>query len=174
MRGQSDKDTNKLFIQLYDTHKGPLRGYLRSMGIIEESLDDIIQEAFLRLYDRMGQPDHPIERANLERYLYIIARNIAYDRHRHDKRISHLKAEFDDSLLQTVPDKTPSPEEIYEEKELLEMLKKAVEKLPEKLAEAVKGLLEGKTFEVVARDAGIQVPALKYRLRKAKELLQDG
>jgi RNA polymerase sigma-70 factor (ECF subfamily) len=170
MLGKSEKD--KLFIWLYDTYQERLRGYLRSMGVTH-NLDDIIQETFLRLYDRMHKPGCSIEHDNLESYLYTIARNLIYDNHRKDKRVSHITVEANDTLLQGIADKDPLPEDIYEEKELLEALKKAIEKLPEKIAEAVKGLLEGKTFEIVAREIGIQVPALKYRLRKAKELLHD-
>lgn len=165
-------DKDKLFTWLYDTHKEGLRRYLRTLGVLE-NLDDIVQEAYMRLYDRMGSFNRPIEREKLVPYLYTIARNIVYDKHRHNKRTSHIKIEPDDTLLQNIPDKASSPEEIYEEKELLEDFKQAIEKLPEKIAEAVKGLLDGKTFEIIAHEVGIQVPALKYRLRKAKDLLDD-
>jgi len=160
------------FIWLYDTQKEGLRRYLRTLGVVE-NLDDIIQEAYMRLYHRMDKISRPIEREKLVAYLYTIARHLIYDKHRHDKRFSSREADVDDTLLQSIPDKAPLPDQVYEEKELLEALKKAIEKLPEKIAEAVKGLLEGKSFEIVAHDIGIQVPALKYRLRKAKELLND-
>jgi RNA polymerase sigma factor (sigma-70 family) len=162
-------DRDMFFIWLYDTQKEGLRRYLRSFGVLENS-DDIIQEAYTRLYDRMGSFNKAIDREQLVRYLYTIARNIVYDRHRHDKRTNNIKTEADNTVLQNIPDKAPLPEEVYEEKELLEELKRVVEKLPEKIAEAVKGLLDGKTFEIVAHEVGIQVPALKYRLRKAKDL----
>jgi RNA polymerase sigma factor (sigma-70 family) len=171
MREEYDKDAS--FIRLYDTHRESLRRYLRTLGVVENQ-DDIVQEAYMRLYYRMDSMSQPFESKKLLSYLYTIARNIVYDKHRHDRRFSNLKAEVDDTLLQSIPDKTPLPEKVYEEKELLEDLKQAIEKLPEKLAEALKGLLEGKSFEIVAHDIGIQVPALKYRLRKAKDLLGDG
>ena len=166
------KSEDELFIWLYDTYQERLRGYLRSMGVTH-NLDDIIQETFLRLYDRMHRPGYSIEHDKLESYLYTIARNLIYDNHRKDKRASHIKVEVNDALLQGIADKDPLPEDIYEEKELLEALRKVIESLPEKIRDAVKGLLEGKTFEIVAHEIGIQVPALKYRLRKAKELLHD-
>jgi RNA polymerase sigma-70 factor (ECF subfamily) len=167
-----DKGKDELFIWLYDTYQERLRGYIYSMGVTY-NLDDLVQETFLRLYYHIQKPDFSIENENIEAYLYRIARNLVYDNHRHTKRASRVKVEMDDTLLQGIADKDRLPEEIYEEKELLETLKKAIEKLPEKIAEAVRGLLEGKTFEIVAHDIGIQVPALKYRLRKAKDLLDD-
>lgn len=174
MPEKSDKDKGKdeLFIWLYDTYQERLRGYVYSMGVTH-NLDDIVQETFLRLYYHIHKPNFSLESENIEAYLYTIARNLVYDNHRRNKRASRVKVEVEDTVLQGIADKDRSPEEIYEEKELLEALKKAIEKLPEKIAEAVRGLLEGKTFEIVAHDIGIQVPALKYRLRKAKNLLDD-
>jgi len=164
-------DKDEIFKQLYDTHRERLRRYLRSLGIFE-SIDDIVQEAFLRLYDRMGNSDRPIEREKLVAYLNTVARNLAFDSHRHTSRANLIETGVDDTFFQDIADLAPLPEEVYEEKELLENLAKAIDALPEKIAEAVKGLLEGKTCEHIALEIGIQMPALKYRLRKAKELLK--
>jgi RNA polymerase sigma factor (sigma-70 family) len=142
-KSEKDKEKDKLFIWLYDTYQERLRGYLRSMGVTY-NLDDIVQETFLRLYDHMTKPNFSLESENIEAYLYTIARNLVYDNHRRNKRASRVKVEVEDTVLQGIADKDRSPEEIYEEKELLEALKKAIEKLPEKIAEAMKGLLEGR------------------------------
>ncbi len=165
-------DKDKLFTWLYDTERARLRHYLITMGVLD-SPDDIIQEAYLRVYDHMDSFSKPIKREKLVAYLYTTARNIVYDKHRHKRRVSNIKIETDDISLQNVPDNAPLPEEVYEEKELREELKQVVEQLPQKIAEAVKGLLDGKPFEIIAHEVGIQVPALKYRLRRAKDLLDD-
>jgi RNA polymerase sigma factor (sigma-70 family) len=168
----ADFDKDEVFKQLYDTHRERLRRYLRSLGILD-NLDDIIQEAFLRLYDRMGNLDRPIEREKLVAYLNTVARNLAFDYHRHMNRAGRIETGVDDIFFQDIADRDPLPEEVYEEKELLEDLAKAIADLPENIAEAVKGLLDGKTCERIAFEIGIQVPALKYRLRKARNLLHN-
>ena len=170
MSKNSEKD--ELFTRLYDTYYKPVRRYLSSLGVIEK-LDDLTQETFLRLYDRMSGPHRPIARDKLVSYLYAIARNLAFDQHRHDRRVGLIETDVDDTSLQATADMMPSPEEVYEEAELEEERRKAIEKLPEKIAEAVKGLLDGKPLEIIAHEIGIQVPALRYRLRKARELLDN-
>ncbi len=165
-------DKDEVFKLLYNAHRERLRRYLRSLGI-SENLDDITHEAFLRLYDRMGNLDRPIEREKLIAYLNTVARNLAFDYHRHNNRAGHIETGVDYTFFQDIADTAPLPEEVYEEEELQKDRAKAIEKLPEKIAEAVKGLLDGKTFECIALEIGIQVPALKYRLRKARNLLKN-
>lgn len=162
---------DEIFARLYDTHQERLRSYLRSLGVSSEEVDDLLQDAFLRLYHRIYQPASPIEREKLVAYLYTIARNLAIDQYRQKKRANRIEIDFDGSILQSIPDPSPVPEDVYEEKELQEDRAKAIEKLPQKLAEAVKGLLDGKALKIIAQEIGIQVPALKYRLRRARDLL---
>lgn len=169
MSGNFDKD--ELFSQLYDKYKEPLRYHLISLGVLAQ-LDDIIQEAFMRLYTRICGPGEPIERDKLGAYLYVVAKNIALDKHRHDKRVSKIEISVDDAALQSIADTAPLPDEVYDEIELQERFNKAIEKLPKKMAEAVKGLLDGKKFGIIAQEIGIQIPALRHRLREAKALLQ--
>jgi RNA polymerase sigma factor (sigma-70 family) len=171
MPKKCNKD-NGIFAQLYDTHAESLHRYLSSRVAFDD-IDDIVQDAFLRLYDRMGNGAKPIEREKLVPYLYTIVRNLVHDQHRRHGRTIQIENGIDDDFLQNIPDITPSPEEIYDNKELREELDTAIETLPEKIAEAVKSLREGKTFEMAALEFGIQMPALKYRLRKAKSLLKN-
>jgi len=163
-----------LIRRLYDMHQERLHRYLRSWGVSKrEDLEDIIQEAFKRLYIRIYQSMKPIEREKYVAYLYTIARNLAIDRHRHDERVGHIEVDIDDTVLQNIADEAPEPEEIYDEQELQDERLKAIEKLPKKIAEAVKGLLEGKSLKIIAQEIGIQVPALKCRLRQARDLLNN-
>jgi RNA polymerase sigma-70 factor (ECF subfamily) len=171
MQKKCSKD-NGIFAQLYDTQAEKLHRYVIARGA-RDDIDDIVHDAFLRLYDRMGDAAKPIEREKLVPYLYTIARNLVYDRHRHNNRTTQIEIGIDDTFLQSIPDTTPLPEEVYAEKELRAELDTAIETLPEKIAEAVKSLLEGKTFEMAAQEFGIQMPALKYRLRKAQSLLKN-
>lgn len=160
---------DELFVSLYDTYQEPLRRKLRFLGVPEDELDDIIQTAFLRLYNAMDG----IKREKLGAYLNTTVKNLAIDYHRHKKRANQISMVIDDAALQDIPDTAPMPEEVYDEKERQEDFKKAIEKLPKKIGEAVKNLLEGKTFEIVAQEIGIQMPALKYRLRRAKDLFDN-
>lgn len=163
-----------LMVRLYDTYQEPLRGYLRYLGVSrEDDLEDLVQEAFLRLYIRIYKPTKSIEREKYVAYLYKIAKNLVIDRHRRERRAGYLEADIDNTVLESIADEAPEPEAIYDEKELQEERIKVIEKLPKKVAEAVKGLLEGKSFKIIAQEIGIQVPALKYRLRQARDLLNN-
>jgi RNA polymerase sigma factor (sigma-70 family) len=171
MQKKCDKD-NGIFAQLYDTHAESLHRYLSSRVIFDD-IDDIVQEAFLRLYDRMDNGAIPIEREKLVPYLYTIVKNLVYDQHRRNMRAIQIETGIDDDFLQNIPDTAPSPEAVYDAKELQEELDTAIATLPKKMAEAMRSLLAGKTFEIAAHEFGIQIPALKCRLRKAKSLLKN-
>jgi RNA polymerase sigma factor (sigma-70 family) len=167
-----DKD-NGIFAQLYDAHATNLRYYLQSR-LASDDIEDAIQDAFLRLHDRMNdETKQPIEREKLVPYLYTIVKNSVRDQYRRNMRAIQIETGIDDAFLQNIPDTAPSPEAVYDAKELREALDTAVATLPEKMAEAVRSLLAGKTFEIAAHEFGIQIPALKYRLRKAKSLLKN-
>jgi RNA polymerase sigma-70 factor, ECF subfamily len=172
MPEQCDKDSG-IFAQLYDAYAPKLRYYLQSR-LASDDIEDAVQDAFLRLHDRMNdETKQPIEREKLVPYLYTIVRNSVHDHHRRSKRATQIVTGIDDAFLQNIPDTAPSPEAIYDAKELSEELDTAIATLPEKMAEAVRSLLAGKTFEIAAHEFGIQIPALKYRLRKVKSLLKN-
>ncbi|MDR3723942.1 MAG: sigma-70 family RNA polymerase sigma factor [Terracidiphilus sp.] len=114
---------------LYDSFRPGLHNYIHSMGIGREQAEEMIQEAFLRLTDRVLQGDQ-IE--NLRGWVVRVVRNIATDYYRKNaacREDSIDSLEERERILADPPDPKASPEESYLEQERKDRLEAAVKKL---------------------------------------------
>lgn len=81
-----DSATAAIIATLSARLRGPLRRYFEKRGVPRDEVDDLVQEAFLRLAGR--SEIESMER--IEAYLFAIASNLLRDRHR--RRVSHATA----------------------------------------------------------------------------------
>ena len=110
----------------------------RFLGDYDQACD-ILQQVFLQLYIslpnlRTGEP--------LKSWLFQVARNRCLDELRRKRAIhfSELEPVNDEdelSLLATMPDTSPLPEEVAERRDLQQCLQKAIGTLPPKLRSVV-------------------------------------
>jgi RNA polymerase sigma factor (sigma-70 family) len=110
----------------------------RFLGDYDQACD-ILQQVFLQLYIslpnlRTGEP--------LKAWLFQVARNRCLDELRRKRAIhfSELEPVNDEdelSLLATMPDTSPLPEEVAERRDLQRCLQKAIETLPPKFRSVV-------------------------------------
>ena len=110
----------------------------RFLGDYDQACD-ILQQVFLQLYIslpnlRTGEP--------LKAWLFQVARNRCLDELRRKRAIhfSELEPVNDEeelSLLATMPDTSPLPEEVAERRDLQQCLQKAIETLPPKFRSVV-------------------------------------
>lgn len=118
--------------------------------------EDITQETFMRFFQTLKEYRHYGKLAN---YLYVIARNLCRDFHRKRKEIPY----------QELPETAGSVPEASEERIVLG---DAFGCLPEELKETAVLFfgLECKQKDI-ARILGISLSLVKYRIRRARELL---
>jgi RNA polymerase sigma-70 factor, ECF subfamily len=69
---------------IYAEHGAALRRLLRRQGVADANLDDAIQDVFVVLLRRIG--DHDSERAGIAAWVRGIARRIASNRRRAERR----------------------------------------------------------------------------------------
>lgn len=73
---------NQRFARLFAESRDALRRYVRRLVRSGETAEDIVQEAFLRTYERGGGAHTP------RAFLFSTARNLATDRRRHERAVS--------------------------------------------------------------------------------------
>ena len=128
--------------------------HIQDLGYAE----DLTQETFARFFRTLNQYQHYGKAAN---YLYVIAGNLCRDYHKR-------------------PGETPMeelPEQPVYQIESLDLrldVHRALEQLPPELLEvAILYFVQELKQKEIARILGVGLPLVKYRVRRAKELLEQ-
>ena len=119
--------------------------------------EDLTQETFARFFRSLGQYRHYGKAAN---YLYVIAGNLCRDYHKKPEAIPMEEL----------------PEQPVYQMETLDLrldVHRALEQLPSELREVtILYFFQELRQKEIARILGIGLPLVKYRIRRAKELLE--
>lgn len=129
-------------------HQAMLQGYVRKITGTPESAEEIVQDAFVRLWgNRAGWRP----RSSIKAILHRIARNLAVNYCRDRKRRCEIVQEHAPR-----PPRPPTPDELMEAKELAEAIDECLAELPRRRAQMVKlRYLEGRPAAEVGRMLGL-------------------
>ena len=120
--------------------------------------EDLTQETFARFFRTLSQYQHYGKAAN---YLYVIAGNLCRDYHRKQEEIPVEEL----------------PEQPVYQMETLDLrldVHRALKQLPSELREVtILYFFQELKQKEIARILGIGLPLVKYRIRRAKELLEQ-
>ena len=126
--------------------------HIRDAGYAE----DMTQEVFARFFRTLNQYQHYGKAQN---YLYVIAANVCRDHYRKPEEIP----------MAELP---PQPVEAMEPLEWRLDVHRALDKLPKELREVtILFFFQEVKQKEIAKILGIDVPLVKYRIKRAKELL---
>ncbi len=144
---------------LWREFSAPLRQFLRSRTRTEADADDLLQDVFVRIHQRLPSLREP---AKLQGWVYRIARNAVIDHYR--ARREHLPLDFEveaaDPAGQDVVDLSPS-------------LREFVAALPPNYREPlIRHEFQGEPLQDVALALGLSLTATKSRVRRARLLLR--
>lgn len=118
--------------------------------------EDLTQETFVRFFRTLHHYQHYGKAAN---YLYVIAGNLCRDYHRKQEEIP----------VEELPEQ---PVYQMEDLDLRMDVHQALEQLPPELREVtILYFFQELKQKEIARILGISLPLVKYRIRRAKELL---
>jgi RNA polymerase sigma-70 factor (ECF subfamily) len=169
-----DEQSFGLLLQRYRT---PLVNFLYRMVRSREQAEDLAQEVFIRVYRAR---EEYVPSAKFTTWLFRIATNLALNSirdHRHEKlEISMdapVTAEEGDEKPFEVADKHPTIEQELVEEDRKKMIRRAIEKLPEKQRAAV--LLhkyQELDYAEIAKILSCSESALKSLLFRAYEALR--
>ncbi len=140
----------------------------KAMSIVREreGAEDIVQEAFTKIYLNAGKFQKQ-EGASFSSWGYRILINTALTHYAKRKRRGEMTVGLDDEIWALIPDKNLRQ---FERKELEDVVASVLTRMPETLAKALSGFfLEGKSQEEIAQEEDMSVGAIKTRVHRAKQ-----
>ncbi len=148
-----------VFSDFFKKHAKSLRNFLFYKYGNKDQAEDLVQEAFIKLWQNCGSV--PIEKA--KSYLYTISNNSSLNEIKHQKVVLQYEKNF------TGLDKTnENPEYILEEKQFKDKLLKAIEDLNETQRIAfLMHRIDGKKYSDIADELNISVKAVEKRIHLA-------
>ncbi len=150
------------YADLVRRHQERLYRYVRGMGLDHHTSLDLVQDAFVKAYTRIGECREP---AHFRAWLFSIGRNLCLD---HLKNLRRLSVP-----LSMLPGAERIPSAEAEQSELKRTLGEALDVLSPDLRDAF--LLKhhaGYTYEEVAEIAQASASAVKMRVHRARETLR--
>jgi RNA polymerase sigma-70 factor, ECF subfamily len=158
-------------IQMYDTLRPSLYRYLIHSGIAPQDVEEVVQEAFLRLYRHLqtGGADD-----NLRAWVYQVVHNLSCNFRKSQRRLVDAGPEMWDHLSQSTPDHTPGPEERLLEKERHFRIREGLLKLTQLQRDCLNLRLEGFRYREIGEILNVSTSTVAGSLRNAMTRLVKG
>jgi len=166
-----DKET---FRALVDKYKRPIYNLAyRILGNVEDA-NDVAQETFLCAYRSLDTFDL---KRNFSPWIFKIATNLCFDRLR-KKKLNTVSIDDpiseEDNIRWQLPDSSMDPQNLYESKELQDVVQRLIASLPEKYrAVIVMRHSQGLSYEEIAEILDQPVGTVKTHLHRARKILQE-
>jgi len=154
-----------LFNKIFRKHAGELHDFLYYKYGKDNNIKDLVQEAFLKLWENC----HKVAREKARSYLFTIAN------HQMLNELSKKKTVLNYTINNPTKHHTiESPEYVAQEKEFMEKLKQGIENLSETQRVAfLLNRIEGKRHKEIAEMLGISRKAVEKRIYVALKKLQE-
>ncbi len=161
-RGQTRDRLEEEVVALFDRFREPLLRYLSSFGLSMADGEEIVQEAFLSLFQhlRRGGP-----RGNLRGWLFRVAHNLALKRRYRTLRDSGSLGEAGAEEWAREPG--PSPEEQVVHSQTQERLQAVVQALPEQDRRCLSLRAEGLRYREIAGILNMSLGAVSLSLGRS-------
>jgi RNA polymerase sigma-70 factor (ECF subfamily) len=155
-----------LFALLVRKYEEPFMRKARSIVHNEEAAEDIVQEAFTKIYLN-AKKFKTVEGASFSSWGYRILINTALTQYARRKRRGEVVVELDEEIWNLIPDKNLRQ---FEKRELMDEVSSVLSRMSPVFAKALTTFfLEGKSQEEMADAEGVSVGAIKTRVHRAKK-----
>ena len=162
------------FERLVEKHQQAVLGTVAKMTNHSADTEDIAQQVFLRLWKSAKRYQAT---AKFTTFLFTITRNLVFNATRKkSRRKEHSLDEQEGEWHRTAEDQTPHsrPDQTLAQKELREVVDRAIAALPEKQRLAViLRRYEQMPYEEIARVLELSVSAVKSQLFRARSALRE-
>ena len=155
---------SKHFESLFNTHSKVLRNYIYYKCGDYNLAEDMVQEAFIRLWKHC-------DKVHYDEALFYLKR-IAYNTFLNT--VKHQKVVLNYSKFKGSEVNNESPEFLFEEKEFMKNLQDAIALLPEKQREVfLLNRIDKMTYKEIAALLNLSVKAVEKRMHNALVILRE-
>lgn len=131
----------------------------------EDDAKDIVQDVLIKIWDRR---DELAKIENLDGWMFTVTRNLCID------RIRAKKMHLDINTQVQVEDKEDTPEEQTTKSQLLGLMRKLIDEMPEKQKLVIHLRdIEGLSYDEIAESIGIPLAQVKVNLHRARLSLKE-
>lgn len=155
-------------LSLYDSLTPKLSQFLRRLGLNKDEMDDVIQESFLRL---AGHLKNGSGGDNLRSWVYQVARNLAMDVHRSNRR-NHEDVELEPSDEPVDP--KANPEWAYLQKEQFRRVNEAMSLLTAQQYNSILLRTQGLRYREIGAVLGISEQRAIHLVKRGLQKLLAG
>jgi RNA polymerase sigma-70 factor (ECF subfamily) len=160
-------------VALFRDVREPLGRYLASLGARQPEIEEIVQEAFLRLHKQLSTGHQRLEAApqNLQGWVFRVAQNLLRDRRRgwHGRNIESIE-DRPEAALASAPGATPEERVLHIEK--MKRLRACLEALPEQHRRCLHLRAEGLRYREIAAALGVSITTVADMIREALAQLE--
>lgn len=164
---RAQRGEGKAFSELVARYQDRVYRFLLRLTRSQDDARDLTQDTFMRAYQSIDRwrPD-----ALFRTWLFRIARNVAFDRLRRDKRVEFVELDEDADI----PDTAAGPEAALETTQRYRLLEAALERLPAEHREILLlREIEEMSYEDIADVLDLHIGTVKSRLARARAALLD-
>lgn len=155
----------RIYSGLFKKYAKTLRNYLYFKFGDEEQANDMMQEAFIKLWEKCSE----VSPEKAKSFLYTVANNASLNKVAHQKVVLNYAKNFTGRAHTN-----ENPEFIIEENQFREKLEKAIQNLSEAQRTAfLLNRIEGKKYTEIAEMLGISVKAVEKRIHGALVSLRN-
>ena len=151
-------------VSLFRDLREPLGRYLASLGVNQPEIEEMVQEAFLRLYRHLCSRNDADQ--NLAGWVFRVAHNLVRDRRRgwHSRQVDSL-TDRPEAAFAPAPDATPEQRVLDLEK--IKRVRGALVSLPADERQCLHLRAEGMRYREIAEALGVSTTTVADMIRHA-------
>jgi len=159
------------FEHLVDRYEKKLTRYVRRLsGLSSECIEDVLQEAFIKIYVNLNDYD---TKYSFSSWAYRITHNEAINYLRKNKKVTTVPLETDDeesaNLIDILKSEINVEEEVFK-KDIVEQIQKAISMLPDKYREVlILRYMEDMDYQEISDVLRMPMGTVATTINRAKE-----
>jgi RNA polymerase sigma-70 factor, ECF subfamily len=165
------KGLDQKVVQLYDAIRPSLYRYLISSGLVPQDVEDVVQEAFLRLFRhlRTGGSEE-----NIRGWIFQVAHNLSVNLHKGRRRTVETTPDMLEHFSHSIVDQAAGPEEQVLRQERLTRIHQGFKRLTEQQRNCLLLRIEGFRYKEIGEMLNIGTSTVSGSLRNAIHSLAKG